>query len=518
MNSSSVASSRPIPSPQCPIFTNASDAARHANQEIKLAKGIVLSDVQLKAAADHRTAHQISSGEIVITKRPKLLSREEILADPEQYKRENKGKILEIVLTDVDGTTRHGQFWLQCLVDALRFGPMASTGLGFDRAFDILGPSLLLRGQEILKGEADPEETRQVTSAGIKGLDMKKVEASLQRFHDNSGDYGLSPSMKAILDFHVASERLVIGISASPQKIVRLHAQKLGLPIGNFFGTTLDVDENGIATGDYQLLRAQAKVEFLEKNVFSRLKDAGIKFKVVYAYADAPSDVPLLEIAYKNGGIPVSVNSPWGRLDTPVQEMGGMVLKESKIPFRLGKRTLLCGTFSDEAPLPQQYSPFWNDVTHYLTRPAVCLMPLNLGYIASNLMPSDILPFENVAGIAVGAAMAGVAELFIPKVGNVSFIRKSFLRDFVPLFSAMYFGYSKLPSSPMGAVLFGTSLLMTLVITKPILHILKSMALDLRKTPQTFDHDRWINQYGSAAIYGLQMTIFHCIFGKLLTI
>ena len=387
---------------------------------------------------------------------------------------------MEIVLTDVDGTTRRGQYWLEwLLLDVLRFGPKRSSGVGIVRLIKTLVPAIKLFFQERREGVADPEKTAAVMAKALKGLDADRVRQSFEQFFEARGRRGVSSYMIDEVAYHRAKGSLIIGLSASPEYLVRRHAEDIGIPVGNFFGTTIEIDpKTRKGTGRYHLMRAEEKVAFLEEKIFSRFQEKGIKFRIVYAYSDSDSDTPMFELAKKYGAIPVATNAPRKEFEDKAGEMGGMSVQEENGV----RRTVLYsseggGRLEHVIKTPMTRSPVLDDLYAYGRKVVVSGASFAVATSLSTLAvegPGAIgeLGLETLTATGIAALTAGVSEYFVPprkdlvdrsvsgdqadsvdEVDDNAWMRKWILRDMAPLASAVYFASGSQPFSPIAFVL-----------------------------------------------------------------
>lgn len=410
---------------------------------------------RLEAAVDARAG---------VVSVPPALSLEDALAHPEQY----QDRELEIVLTDVDGTTRRGQYWLEWLLfDVLRFGPKNSTGLGLWRLVKTLIPSIALRIQEKRDGVADPEKTAAVMAKALKGLDAERVQRSFDRYYEGFGRRNVSPYMKEEIAYHRSKGRLILGVSASPEYIVRRHAEDLGIPVENFFGTTIEVDpETNLGTGKYHLMRAQEKVTFLEEKVFARLRERGIRYRVVYSYSDSDSDVPMFERSKKDGATVVATNAPREKFEAEVlRGMGGMVVQEDNgWPGTEGERRTVLFSSKDGGQLmhvaktPVERPPVLDDLYGYGGKVAVSAVAFSAANPISQAVTVGLEGLQgwgigDIAGAGVASLVAGAGDFLIPRTGPDGWMRRWILRDMAPLASAAYLMSGPEPFSPIAFLL-----------------------------------------------------------------
>ena len=154
---------------------------------------------------------------------PPALSLDYIVAHPEEF----QDKPLEIVLADVDDTTRRGQMYLEwAFFDVLRYGPKSSVGVSLWRALYYGGiKGSALRKQEKEEGHADEEGTRNVVAQALNGLDPVMARKSLDRYYEVFGRRGIVSYMREEFDFHRSEGRLILLVSASPEYLVRRHAE-----------------------------------------------------------------------------------------------------------------------------------------------------------------------------------------------------------------------------------------------------------------------------------------------------
>ncbi len=393
---------------------------------------------------------------------PPAISLEEILAHPEQYRERYQEQPLEIVLFDVDDTTRRGQMWLEWLLsDVLRYGPKSSTGLGFGKLVKTLWRSVLLRIQEKKEGHADEAKSQKTIAEGIRGLSHERVIRSFDRYYEAFGRRGVTPYMKDEFAHHRVQGRLIVGISASPLYLVGRHAEDIGIPIGNVFGTTIGFDDKGIATGQYSMLRSSTKVEHLEEHVFAKLKAAGISFKLVAGYSDSDSDTPMLDLVRTQGGAIVATNAPREAFDRQVLGMGGQVVHETNgWPAAMGERETTifsvpeAGTLTHRIPVPSTKPALLDDLRDYAAHSGAVAAGLAAGEPISivvskgidHVFPGDLVDFGS---LAAGSIAAGAAYFFLPKSGPVSGLRRWILQDMAPLSSAMYYASENGPFTPI---------------------------------------------------------------------
>ncbi len=446
----------------------------------RAAQALVEDEAALRGVFDHiidgARARAGVTGEI-----PPAISLSDVLQNPAAY----ADKELEIVLFDVDGTTHRGQYWLDWLLwDVLRYGPKNTTGLGIGRLIRALIPAIRLRRQEKKEGHADPEATQRVMGRALKGLEEKRVRRSFDRFYEVFGKRWISSYMRDEFAFHRAKERLLIGVSASPTYLVQRHADDMGIPTANVFGTQIEIGPDGKATGAYTLLRAGEKITTIEASVLAPLREKGIRFKIVAAYSDSDSDIPMFELTRADGGRVFATNSPREAFEQRVlREMRGTaVQEESGWPGNGLRRTIHFSPPGGERVItelttPPERSPTLDDLAGYSANVGVSAGGLAIGTIITKIASEGVSvnPFDmgDVAAIAAGSLASGLGHFLTPKDDHPPWLRSWLLGDLAPLASAMYFASSGQPFSPIAFFLAAAASTLT---TRVILGGLQLMA------------------------------------------
>lgn len=389
---------------------------------------------------------------------PKAIALEEVLAHPENY----RGKPLEIVLFDVDGTTHlgetpvEGQYSIEWLVrDILRYGPKATTGLGWWRILRAIPGMIKLRRQEKNSGEADRGEFNSVFGPLLKGLDSRLAEESIRRYYQRFGSRGVSHFMQEEFVRHRRKERLLIGVSASHEFLVALHAQKdMNIPSGNILGTTIEIDEETQkATGNFRWLHGEEKVKALEERLFNPLRERGIHFRLVAGYSDSPSDKPMLEQVVDDGGTVYATNTSKQDFQEWVIGNRGMVLEEEDRWGADGSRKLTIfssplGDLNSNQKTPPRRPEWINDAANATVRTLAegagfaLASPVaiaadralsNGGHIDWSWELVSSMPTMAVAGMIASAATA----FFVAPDGPVSWQRRVALRGMIPITAAL---------------------------------------------------------------------------------
>lgn len=380
---------------------------------------------------------------------PSALSLDEILQNPEKYKDGD----LEIVLFDVDGTTHSGQFWLGWLIEVLQYYPTA--GVPLRRIIPGVVDAIRLRRQEESserKGEMDETEIRKAIGKHLAGLDARPVQASMDRYYTVKGKRGLSAFMLEEFEHHRSHGRLMIGLSASPEYIVRHHAEDIGIPPENVFGTTFAVDD-GTLTGDFYVMRARNKVDFFKTQIGPKLDAVGIKYRLVQGYSDSDSDLPMFEFVREHGGRVTATNAPRDSfIRTVLNRMRGNAVEEVRPWVGDGKRITIffdtedAGRMEHQYPMAVRRPEILYDMGDYAVIAGKSFGIFFVGGVGNELAYTWLqngYEAVNALGIAkVGLSMAlggtlgqTVGHVFIPKAGEVSHSRRWLLSSSLPLFS-----------------------------------------------------------------------------------
>lgn len=391
---------------------------------------------------------------------PKAVSLKDILERPDDYKR---GKPLEIVLFDVDGTTHlgetflEGQYSIEWLArDILRYGPRATSGLGWWRILRAIPGIIKLRLQEKREGHADRGKFDETIGPLLKGLDGRLAEESLRRYFQRYGSRGVSGFMQSEFTRHRQEGRLIIGVSASPEFLVQLHAQKdLSIPTDNMLGTTIEINAaTNKATGKFRWLHGEEKVAALEERVFGPLHEKGIPFRVVAGYSDSPSDTPMLERVREDGGIVYVTNTSKDAFKTWALESGGMCVEEDEGWGDRGTRKVTIFSFPDDEDLnhtkrtPPRRPEWVKDFGQFAVRTLgdgagfAVAAPVSEaarqalaqgGHVDWSWHLLSSSPGVAAAGMVASAATA----FFVPPDGPVSWPRRVLLRGMIPVAAAM---------------------------------------------------------------------------------
>jgi len=416
-------------------------------------------DVALREAVDRMLARIHEGTRTSQAGVPKAISLSEILEHPENFR---GGKPLEIVLFDVDGTTHlgetfaEGQYSIEWLMrDILRYGPKATAGLSWWKIIKALPGIIKLRLQEKRNGKADKDKFNATIGPLLKGLDGHLAEESIRRYYQRYGSRGVSQFMKDEFSRHRQEGRLIIGVSASHEFLVKLHAEKdLSIPTENMLGTTIEIDPNtNKATGKFRWLHGEEKVAAMEERVFGLLREKGVPFRVVGGYSDSPSDKPMLERVREDGGIVYATNTSKDDFKSWALENGGMSVDEWDGWWSKGSRkvtifsSLQAGELShmrETAP----HRPEWvNDLGRYAVRTLSDGLGIALaapvsqaahqalahGHVdwSSGLLASA--PTMAVAGMIMSAATA----VLVPEDGPVSWQRRVMARGALPVTAAL---------------------------------------------------------------------------------
>lgn len=385
---------------------------------------------------------------------------------------------LEIVLFDVDGTTRFGQMYLEWLfVDLVRYGPKSQCGKTLLELIGVMRGALRFRKEEVetggVGGEAGEQRLLEFVAQGLQGVDLKLVEASLDRWYDNYGGWGINPYMRDEFAFHRTQGRLLLGVSASPEYVVKKHMRDLGLPEDNGFGTIVrekaaEDPETHVTQKiiDLVLMRHETKVKWLEQEVFAPLRAAGIKFRVKAAYSDSKSDDAMLALAQKDGGTAVATRPPQADFAAHVlKERGGIVVRAEPQKSHDRKRSdrprdahvQVTTLFEDmglavsvSEVVPASQLPWRDKVVDYaeVARDSAAAFALiagvataAMGFVEGGLEGIDTMTVlaKTLLAASGGAGGALVARLFTPQSGSVSERRRWLMEHSTPLLGAMMF-------------------------------------------------------------------------------
>ncbi|HSA58994.1 MAG TPA: haloacid dehalogenase-like hydrolase [bacterium] len=414
--------------------------------------------------------HERSRVSMVAT--PKAISLKDVLDRPEQY----RDRPLEIALFDVDGTTHKGELFFEgqysiewLLRDVLRYGPKATAGFGWWRLLKAIPGIIRLRIQEKAHGP-DRALFARTFEPILKGLDAKRAQESLTRFYTRYGRRGVSEFMKTEFQRHRQKNRLIIGVSASLEYLVKMHARDLGVPEENMLGTVIEVDKNERATGNFRWLHGEEKVAALEESVFKPLRDRGIQFKIVTGYSDSPSDRPMLDLVKQDGGVAYATNPPKEAFKTETLADGGIAVDEEEGWFGNGVRRLTfatseTGKFVHEEETPPRRPAWVGDVGRYAVRvfsdTAGVFAAAPVSEAAHQAMTHgghanvswDLM--ASAPSMAVGAFFASAVTTFlVPPDGPVSGWRRSLLRGMIPVAAAMAAGGHSIGFLPTLAAAF----------------------------------------------------------------
>lgn len=416
-------------------------------------------DAALREAVEQMLQRHHEGAESAQIPAPKAITLEDVLAHPENY----RDKPLEIVLFDVDGTTHlgetfaEGQYSIEWLIrDILRYGPKATTGLSWWRILRAIPGMIKLRRAEKKDGHADRGEFNSVFGPLLKGLDSRLAEESIRRYYQRFGSRGVSRFMQDEFIRHRQKERLIIGVSASHEFLVGLHAQKdLNIPSDNVLGTTIEIDEETQkATGNFRWLHGEEKVKALEERLFGRLREKGINFRLVAGYSDSPSDKPMLDLVVQSGGIVYATNTSKEDFKDWVIGNHGVVAEEEDGWWNDGIRreTIFSSSQVQELTATQKtppHRPEWiNDAANATVRTLAegagfaLASPVaiathralsNGGHIDWSWELVSSMPTMAVAGMIASAATA----FFVAPDGPVSWQRRVALRGMIPVTAAL---------------------------------------------------------------------------------
>lgn len=399
--------------------------------------------------------HRMASGEPL--KKP--LSIKEILTNPEDH----KGKAIDVVLTDVDGTTHRGQYWLGWVLDCARYGVFESSGISIPKGLKtVLSSIVLLQAEK--KAEVDTAGTKKTLNAVLKEFDEPKLINSLERYFDTFGGEGINTFVRDALQAHAQEGRLVIGLSGSPERLVRRHFDEdLGLPFDNAFGTVVNFDEHGrTKEGDdaYILMQKTNKLARFEAEVVKPLEALGIKVNVVAAFTDSASDESLCLRAFADGGQVTLVNCHNKNFIAKGQrEWNAWTLEEdsSKRRVTLSKDPTE-GSVEHRQELIPQHSKLGTWTKEYASK-----MLVDAGVMAAAIVPAQVITsiantsldidqatlWKNAgttfaAASAATAMLAGVGHMMIPKTGLEPHESRVTFAEALPLAGAMALAYPQL--------------------------------------------------------------------------
>lgn len=409
---------------------------------------------------------------------PKAISLQEVLAHPEQF----RDKPLEIALFDVDGTTHkgetffEGQYSIEWLIrDVLRHGPSATSGLSWFTLLKAIPGIIKLRLEERAHKKGGPDRSlfAKTFEPILKGLDSKLAKESLERFYNRYGRRGVSQFMKAEFERHRQKNRLIIGVSASLETLVKMHAKDLGVPEENMLGTSVEVDDQGIATGKFRWLHGEEKVTALEELVFQPLRERGIQFKLVAGYSDSPSDKPMLGLVKQDGGVSYAMNASRDAFKAEVLADGGMAVDEEDGWLNDGVRHLTfasseSGRFVHEEKTAPFHPAWIGDLRHYAGRVFSDTAGVALAAPVSELVHNSLTHdghaqvtaglLSSMPSMAAGAFLASAVTTFlVPPDGPVSWWRRVVMRGMIPMAAAMVAAGNTSALAPTLASLFVAS-------------------------------------------------------------
>jgi phosphoserine phosphatase len=413
-------------------------------------------DAQIREAVNRllEGIHERARTSLVAT--PKAISLKDVLDHPENY----RDKPLEIALFDVDGTTHKGEAFFEgqysvewLLRDVLRYGPKATAGLSWWRLLKAIPGIIALRWQERKHGHADREKFNQTFGPLLKGLDARLAKESLNRFYNKYGSRGVSEFMKTEFIRHRQKDRLIIGISASLEHLVKRHAKDLGVPQENMLGTMIEVDEQDKATGTFRWIHGEEKVRALEEFVLGPLREKGISYKLVAGYSDSPSDRPMLDLVKRDGGIKYATNSSKETFKEEVLADGGVIVDEEDRWLSNGERLLTFATSQSgqlqhrEETSPKR--PAWiADLGHYTSRVLTDAAGFAMAGPASEATRQALnngghvnVSWDLLASAptlaATGFIASALTTFLVPPDGPVSWQRRVLWRGMIPVASAM---------------------------------------------------------------------------------
>ncbi len=259
-----------------------------------------------------------------------------ILDNPEQFRESG----VEISIYDYDGTLRRrrggvrlGQVWAEWLLLDVLPHPKHSVGVSLIKTLALTIPGLINGVVEQVKGHADPESTKRIIAKALEMGDPDAFRASFDRFIKYYGSQGHSPHVMQCLKDDIQAGKLVIISSASPVDLVGGILEEFGVPLENVQGTYFvrEEAENGELrlTGEFHWNHDEAKIVQLEDKLFQHLRAADIPFKVSSVYTDSPSDMALVELAAKYGGMINTTNSSRGEFEERVvNKYRGVAIRE----------------------------------------------------------------------------------------------------------------------------------------------------------------------------------------------
>jgi phosphoserine phosphatase len=335
---------------------------------------------------------------------PAAVSLSDVLANPGRYTAEDP---LEIVLSDVDGTTRRKQYspwWLG--LDVIPYGPKETTGVSWLSILKALPGIFSLLRQEKSNGDADHGQFDAVFGKLLPGLDEKRARRSLERFYRKYGSRDLSPFMKDQFLIHRQQGRLILLVSAAPELLVQMHAKTdLVIPTENVLGTEIVFGADGKATGKFKWLHGPKKVTALEARIFQLLRQRGIPFRICAAYSDSPSDMPILELAARDGGLVYLVNAFKQSFIEEGRARGWGIVEEEDGWTRPGTQIVSHGPVNA------------NDLIHDTRR---SLPPIGIPPLVTDIGPYALRVASDALGFALVPPVLEVAKQAVQGVENVN--------------------------------------------------------------------------------------------------
>ena len=308
----------------------------------------------------------------------------------------------------------------------------------------------------------------------LNGLDPVMARKSLDRYYEVFGRRGIVSYMREEFDFHRSEGRLILLVSASPEYLVRRHAEDIGLPPDNAFGTRVDVDEEGKVS--FTLLRSDQKVTLLQEEVLARLDEAGINYKITHAYSDSDSDIPMFELTREQGGVVISTNAPREVFERKVlAEMDGIAVRDRRdaretVLFDDADAGQLIHRDATVAPTPTYWREDLKSYGKVAGQSAAAFaVAASLVTLLVGAMPGGTADLSDVfLNGGFGAFGGGVGRVgghfFTPKSGHISERRRWFMEYGGPLTSAMVFAgmypgaLETLSGTPTLGALFATAM------------------------------------------------------------
>ncbi|WP_062077015.1 HAD family hydrolase [Demequina globuliformis] len=202
---------------------------------------------------------------------------------------------------------------------------------GFFKAHDIFRFAWE-QARYVMLGESreQMDQLREEALSIIKGWSVAEMIAVGEEVYDEVLALRIFPGTRALIDEHLAAGREVWFVTAAPQEVGSIIAQRLGAT--GALGTVAE-NVDGIYTGRLtgDMLHREAKATAVQ----ALAHDRGLNLEASYAYGDSINDGPMLETV----GHPCAIN-PDGKLLKMAKERGWGV-KEFRKRRKNGRRGIV---------------------------------------------------------------------------------------------------------------------------------------------------------------------------------